>query len=60
MTKEVLIIVYIYSCIICRSFRTIISVVFILLVYASKNNTDYALKVQLYSLIKVDDLVLFK
>ena len=39
----------------CRSLK-IISIVFILLVYTSKNDTDYALKVHLYSLIKVNDL----
>ena len=39
----------------CRSLK-IIFIVFILLVYSSKNNTDYALRVHLYSLIKVNDL----
>ena len=58
MSKKVLIRAYIHvhtKYIICRSLK-IIFIVFKVLVYTSKNNTDYALKVHLYSLIKVDDL----
>ena len=55
MSKKALIKAFIHGhtkCIMCRSLKIISIIVLILIVYTSKINTDYALKVGLYSLIK--------